>query len=74
MVDRGIQLSLETIVGGVSEPDIRYPAGKFMVTNLSNNNETRQLNASEMVDLTIALFARIRSNGNVFDILNIGGM
>ena len=28
----------------------------------------------EMVDLTIALFARFRSNGNVFDILNIGEM
>ena len=27
----------------------------------------------EMVDLTIALFARFRVNGNVFDILNIGG-
>ena len=28
----------------------------------------------EMVDLTIALFARFRANGNVFDILNIGEM
>ena len=27
----------------------------------------------EMVDLTIALFARFRVNGNVFDILNLGG-
>ena len=26
----------------------------------------------EMVDLTIALFARFRVNGNVFDILNLG--
>ncbi len=57
---RGIQLSLESIVGGVSNPNLqllmivvgvsnpnfRYPAGKFRVTNFSNNNETRQLNAS----------------------------
>ena len=28
----------------------------------------------EMVDLTIALFARFRVNGNVFDILNLGGV
>ena len=27
----------------------------------------------EMVDLTIALFAKFRGNGNVFDILNLGG-
>ena len=27
----------------------------------------------EMVDLTIALFAKFRVNGNVFDILNLGG-
>ena len=28
----------------------------------------------EMVELTIALFARFRVNGNVFDILNLGGI
>ena len=28
----------------------------------------------EMVNLTIALFARFRVNGNVFDILNLGGI
>ncbi len=28
----------------------------------------------EMVDLTIALFAKFRVNGNIFDILNIGKM
>ena len=27
----------------------------------------------EMVDLTIALFAKFRVNGNVFDIVNLGG-
>ena len=28
----------------------------------------------EMVELTIAVFARFRVNGNVFDILNLGGI
>ncbi len=28
----------------------------------------------EMVDLTIALFTRFRVNGDVFDILKLGGM
>ncbi|MYB96084.1 IS1 family transposase [Candidatus Poribacteria bacterium] len=28
----------------------------------------------ERVDLTIALFAKFRVNGNIFDILNIGEM
>ena len=28
----------------------------------------------EMVDLTIALFARFRVNGDIFDILKLGGM
>ena len=28
----------------------------------------------EMVDLTIALFARFRVNGNVFDILKLSGI
>ena len=28
----------------------------------------------EMVNLTIALFARFRVNGDVFDILKLGGM
>ncbi len=56
-VIRGIQLSdFVVVVGGVSNPDLRYTAAEIGVRNPSNKSTFRQLNASgKVIDICIII-------------------